>query len=109
MLWMGANKTTYAFYRLIYCLALIVIVTWCFWRQNRTSELDQIHGSAMGSNGCIIMCGSSEGNWSATSLGSRDFTAIKINVTGGQEVWRWQASDELSFLRSVLLDDYNLR
>ncbi|CAN0000522.1 unnamed protein product, partial [Laminaria digitata] len=46
-------------------------------------------GVAIGSTGSVFLTGTTEGNWSGTSVGGVDFIACKLDANG-KEVWRWQ-------------------
>lgn len=58
-------------------------------RQSGTNEDEEINGVAAGSDGYVVLCGYTRGNWSGSNDGNWDLAAVKLNEDG-QELWRLQ-------------------
>lgn len=61
------------------------------FRQNGTNHRDQVEALATWTDGSIILAGASSGDWSASNLGARDFTACKLDADGNL-LWKWQVA-----------------
>lgn len=73
-------------------LALIPLL-WmgCPLPQDGSESFDVIYGATLADEGeSVVMAGYTSGNFSGVNAGSDDFVAIKLNLTDGSEVWRWQ-------------------
>lgn len=64
--------------------------------QDGTEDFDVIYGATLADEGeSVVVTGSTTGNFSGVNAGSTDFVAIKLNLTDGSEVWRWQVRGSL--------------
>lgn len=43
----------------------------------------------MGSDGSVVLAGSTYGNWSGVQAGDKDLAVVKLDADG-KEVYRWQ-------------------
>lgn len=59
--------------------------------QTGSDEKDEILGASAGSGGSVVLSGFTNGNWSGTHRGSRDYTAMKLD-SDGEVVWRLQVT-----------------
>lgn len=55
---------------------------------------DRVLGAAALDAGGVVLAGYSKGNWSGTSKGSNDFTAVELDLNG-TVLWRWQVIQKL--------------
>ncbi|CAM9894223.1 unnamed protein product [Ectocarpus fasciculatus] len=59
--------------------------------QDGTEGFDAINGAILADEGeSVVMAGYTTGSFSGVNAGSYDFAAVKLNLTDGSEVWRWQ-------------------
>lgn len=58
--------------------------------QNGSDGYDDIRASAIGDNESVVFVGYTKGNWSGDLEGNEDFAAVSLNVSNGEELWRWQ-------------------
>lgn len=59
--------------------------------QDGTDHQDELNAVAMWTDGSTILAGASNGDWNASNLGDRDFTACKLDVDGNLR-WKWQVT-----------------
>ncbi|CAN0289997.1 unnamed protein product, partial [Ectocarpus fasciculatus] len=62
-----------------------------------------IQGATLADDGeSVVLAGYTSGNFSGVNAGSNDFVAVKLNLTDGSEVWRWQdGTDGVDHLGAV--------
>lgn len=51
--------------------------------------------AAVASDDTVILTGFSEGVWDGANAGGFDFVAVKLDVSDGTELWRWQVGTVL--------------
>lgn len=59
------------------------------WQEGSSSADDVMFGAAETSDGSIILCGYTEGNWTAAIQGDYDYAVVKLD-SNGEVVWRRQ-------------------
>ena len=67
--------------------------------QEGTVEDDYINSCSKTADGNVVLTGGTNGNWDGVGFGDANIMAVKLDVTDGTVVWRYQVRPAVSFCR----------
>ncbi|CAM9819697.1 unnamed protein product [Scytosiphon promiscuus] len=68
-------------------------VEW-YWQQEGTDGEEDINACSKTTDGNVVLSGTTSGDWYGVNSGYNAWVAVKLDVTDGSVIWRYQASLE---------------
>lgn len=62
---------------------------WSYVPQDGSDGYNRLRAATALADGSVVLAGYTEGDWSESNQGGKDFAAVKLGVSGLEE-WRWQ-------------------